>query len=94
MSADVSPGLISDPPFDGRPSDESLCWDPEPEEPVVCSSPEDDHSTFDSSMIPGMDLIQTMCGVSGLRMNRWHTLGGYEWRRYLVCKSSYLTVNS
>ena len=79
MSADVFPGF-SDPRFEeGRPSEESLYWDPEPEEPVVCSCPETDHSIFDSSMIPGMDLMQTMCGVSGFKMNRWHTLGGYEW---------------
>ena len=92
MSADVSPGFI-DPRFEkGRPSEETLYWDPwpDPEELVICSCPEIcDHSNFDSSMIPGMDLMQTMCGVSGFRMNLWHTLGGYEWKLKMYAWCTY-----
>jgi hypothetical protein len=32
--------------------------------------------SLDCSMTPGMDLMQTMWGVFGLRVKRWRTLGG------------------
>ena len=58
----------SEPLFEGEPSDGCCCWSYDSDEPTNVSDELD--SSLEYSIMPGIDLMQTMCGVSGFRMNR------------------------
>ena len=63
----------ADPLLEGEPS--QCSWDSD--EPISASSYETRSAPLEYSIMPGIDLMQTMCGVSGFRMKRWQSFGGY-----------------